>query len=114
MNTKSKTDQLAELEARKQAILAGMQAEPGGDYPDTEPYAQHMQDVTPKQDAQSLAQSRPLDANPYQPHERDGIMTMADYKPDVYAADRSAYPEQDSQKQQIAALQKRLRALQGY
>lgn len=116
----TKQDELAQLEARKQAILGGMGQ--GADYPEEgvnwgQSYGDHMADVTPKQDAQSLAQSRPLDANPYAPHDHDGIMTMSDAPPDqriARAAPGSQYPEQDSQASKIAALEKRLKAIQGH
>lgn len=102
MKPSDKENELAMLEARKQAILQGMGQ--GVEYPDAEgyeSYGDHMRDVTPEQDAESLRQSdrefakmRPLDASPY--------------------GARSQYPEQDSQSQEIAALQRRLKALQGY
>ena len=120
MKPSSKEQELAELEARKQAILQGM----GQDeerYPG-EGYADHIDDRG--------ASSRPLDANPYRdssvgdfsqartPAEgprrtranQPGLEIPLDDNP--YGA--SEYPEQDSQSAEIASLQARLRALQGY
>ena len=110
----SKQDELAQLEARKQAILQGM-GEHQASYPETESYGQHMSDVTDAQNDANLRQVRPLDANPYAPRDHDGIMTMSDAAPaGQRMASRSMYPEQDAQSSQIAALEKRLKALQGY
>lgn len=105
----TKAEQLAQLESSKQALLEGMGH--SASYPDMpESYADHMRDVTPEQDDASLRQVRPLDPNPYAPRDHDGVMTMSDAAPSY---PRSAYPEQDSQAAQIAALQRRLAALQG-
>ncbi len=116
MKPSSKEQELAELEARKQAILQGMGQ--GAEYPamDDDPsgyipgssgdYAHHMRDASD-------------DPRAREPRDHDGIMDMSDALP-AYPEQRparmasSAYPEQDSQSAEIAALQRRLKALQGF
>lgn len=98
MKPTSKEEELAQLEARKQAILQGMgQGTP--QYPSVGDF---------DRDAR------------VPPRDRDGIMTMSDappaqqYMPVPAPTGRSMYPEQDAHAAEIAALQRRLAALQGY